>query len=61
VKDWFENDHYKAILLAKEMIDDFDITLLKFKMSDIIHKYEHGKYIGWINTIYDRLLTVKNI
>lgn len=61
VRDWFNNDHYNAIMLAKEMIDDFDITLLKFKLGDIIHKYEHGKYIAWVNTIYDRLLTVKNI
>jgi hypothetical protein len=61
IKDWFNNDHYSAILLAKEMIEDFDIMLLKFKLCDIVHKYEHGKYIGWVNTIYDRLLTVKYI
>jgi len=61
VKDWFDNDHYKVITIAKEMIEDFDITMLKFKMGDIIRKYNNGKYIHWVNTIYDRLCLVKNI
>jgi hypothetical protein len=61
VKDWFDNDHYKVILIAKEMIKDFDITILKFKMADIIRKYNNGKYIHWVNTIYDRLCLIKNI
>ncbi len=61
VKDWFDNDHYKVIKIAKEMIAGFDITMLKFKMGDIIRKYDNGKYIHWVNTIYDRLCLVKNI
>jgi hypothetical protein len=61
VRDWFDNDHYKVIEIAKEMIKDFDITMLKFKMGDIIRKYKNGKYIHWVNTIYDRLCLVKNI
>jgi len=61
VKDWFDNDHYKVVEIGKEMLKNFDITMLKFKMGDIIRKYNNGKYIHWVNTIYDRLCLIKNI
>lgn len=61
IKEWFNNDDYMPIMVAKEMIDEMDINTLRFRLSDIIHKYEHGKYIGWVNTIYNRLQMVKNI
>ena len=60
-KEWFEGNDYLPIMLAKEMIEGMDINTLRFRLSDIVHKYEHGKYISWVNTIYNRLLLVKNI
>jgi hypothetical protein len=55
IKEWFEDKDEMVIDIAKEMLDGKDITMFKFQISDAIRKYEHGRYISWVNAIYDRI------
>lgn len=61
LKDWFDKDDEKVVEVAKEMLDGLDIMMLKFKISDIIMRYTNGRHIGWVNSIYDRLITLSNL
>jgi hypothetical protein len=59
IDDWFgdtENFHQ----IAKSLIEDKDVTILKFQIQKIIEKYDKN-LIGWTNVIYNRLLTESNI
>jgi hypothetical protein len=56
IKEWFENNDEMVIDVAKDMLSvASDITMFKFHISDNIRKYEKGKYISWVNSIYDRI------
>ena len=56
IKEWFENNDEMVIAVAKDMLSvASDITMFKFQISDTIRKYEKGKYISWVNSIYDRI------
>lgn len=61
VKEWFDNDDEKVLEIGKEMLDGIDIMMLKFKIADAMMKYTNGKHIGWVNAIYDRLITLSNL
>lgn len=55
IKEWFDDKDEMVIDVAKEMLEGKDITMFRFQISDTIRKYEHGKYISWVNAIYDRI------
>lgn len=55
IKEWFDNDDEMVVAVAKEFLEGKDITMFKFKIGDTIRKYDHGKYISWVNSIYDRI------
>lgn len=59
IDNWFDNiEHFH--LTIKKMINDRDVTLLKFKIKNIIEKYDKS-LIGWSNVIYNRLLLESDI
>ena len=61
IKRWFNGSDEILTDTAKELIADRDITFIKFKIQDIINTYESGRHMGWCNSVYDKMLMVKNI
>jgi hypothetical protein len=61
LKEWFEGSEEKLYETCKELIDNRDLTFLRFRIEEIVRKYDHGRHISWVNAIYDRLKTCKNI
>lgn len=59
IEDWFDNiENFHKVI--KSMINDRDVTLLKFQIQKIIEKYDK-KMIGWSNIIYNRLMLESDI
>lgn len=53
IKDWFDSsEHFHNTI--KSMINDRDISLLRFQIQKIIEKYDK-KLIGWSNIIYNKM------
>lgn len=61
LKEWFESSEDNLYATCKELIDGRDLSFLKFRIEEIVRKYDHGRHISWVNSIYDRLKTCKNI
>jgi hypothetical protein len=61
MEKWFNNDMGRVFELAKEMIGDRDSISIKFKLQDIIRKYDNGKFIGWVNAIFEKVKMCKNM
>jgi hypothetical protein len=53
IDDWFENleNFYQVV---KSLIDNRDISLLRFEIQKIIEKYDKN-LIGWSNVIFNRM------
>lgn len=59
IDDWFDNtENFHKVI--KNMINDRDVTLLKFQIQKIIEKYDKS-LIGWTNVIYNKLILESSI
>jgi hypothetical protein len=58
IKEWFDNDEENFYKACKDLIADKDINTIRFELSKIIRRFSGGRYIGWVNAIFDRLLMI---
>ncbi len=57
IKEWFDNDDMIFYDTVNLIMKDKDPMLIKFEVESIIRKY-NDKYIGWVNSIYDRIMHI---